>query len=150
MDLHRATEAAAHQRASAPHDAEEIVARLAAAGETLAALPGTGCRPRGLHTMWPAFLADPASLSVDLECDRPIPPPAAAITAMDEALGWVRLLDDDLVRERRIVLRRALGWSWARIGAEVGMSHEGARKAHAWAIRQIAVALAYASKGKRP
>jgi len=142
MELYSASEAAARQRTSGPYDAEEIAARLAAAGETLAALPGTGCRPHGLHTMWPTFLADPqVSFPCGADEERCPAPTPAAISAMDEALGWVALIPHDMVRERRIVLTRAQGWSWHRIGAEAGMSHEGARKAHKTAMRRLAATL---------
>jgi len=117
---------------------EMVPARLAEGVRVLGALPGVGVRPRGygnsLYFAHPLPEWRPAG-------DDAVETTPSAISRAEEALGWLALIHDDRTRERRVLLLRASGWIWQRIGNEVGLSHEGARKAHAAGVRLIADAL---------
>jgi len=116
---------------------EEVQDRLVHAVGVIAAMPNAGCRPRGYGAGWGFALGGSGRVLCD---DVPELTPSA-ITSADEALSWLALLPDDRQRERKIVLMRAAGWIWERIGNEVGLSHEGARRAHLVAVRLIVRAL---------
>jgi len=125
-----------------PISADQVAAQLAEAGATLRALAVHGCVPGGYHTAWPGFRLDPeGEPPAGGERDRAPQPTPGAITAMDRVLAWPQLIPADRVRERRAVLARADGRSWRRIGAELGLSHEGARKVHHAGVTRIAAAL---------
>jgi len=122
--------------------AEQVAAQLAAAGATLRALAVHGCAPSGYRTTWPGFRLDPeGEPPAGGERVRLPQPTPAAISAMDRVLIWSQLIPAGRVRERRVVLARADGRSWRRIGTELGLSHEGARKAHHAGVTRIAAAL---------
>lgn len=116
--------------------ADEIAERLAEAVRTLAAIPNVGCKPAGFGNSWRMTFETYSWASFAEGVMDP-----AAITRMDEALSWPSLLPADRARERKILLLRAAGCFWSSIGREVGMSHEGARRAHGVAVRLIVAAL---------
>ncbi len=125
-----------------PISADQVAAQLAEAGATLRALAVRGCAPGGYRTAWPGFRLDPeGEPPAGGERDRSPQPMPAAISAMDQVLTWPQLIPAGRVRERRAVLARADGRSWRRIGAELGLSHEGARKVHHAGVTRIAAAL---------
>ena len=118
------------------------------------ALNVPGCRPSGARTWWPTVLHNSAEAYGYTEEDMPIRAPSArAITRMDEALGWIRLIPLDPARAgsgdlhsrhggailRRIVECRCLVnprsgrhvFSWRRLGDHLSCNHEAARQWHA-------------------
>ena len=131
---------------SAVFDAETVILRLEEAGRTLLALPNKGCRPADTGSGWPAVVHDftEAYGYGEVEVSVPVPSPQA-ITRMDEALQWVRLIPEQRVSLRKIVLLRALLhpvsdrhlWSWRKIGRKFGWSHEAVRTWHAQGIDVI-------------
>jgi hypothetical protein len=127
---------------SPPISADQVAAQLAVAGATLRALTVPSCNPGGYRTAWPGFRLDPeGEPPAGGERDRAPQPTPAAISAMDRVLIWPQLIPAGRVRERRAVLARADGRSWRRIGVELGLSHEGARKVHHAGVTRIAAAL---------
>jgi len=127
---------------SPPISADQVATQLAGAGATLRALAVHDCAPGGYRTAWPGFRLDPeGEPPAGGERDQPPQPTPGAITAMDRVLAWPQLIPAGRVRERRVVLARADGRSWRRIGAELGLSHEGARKVHHAGVTRIAAAL---------
>ncbi|NNM57717.1 DUF6362 family protein, partial [Acidocella sp.] len=129
---------------------DEVVARLEAAGATLLALPSGGYSTQLrqmkfdiVHTALEAYGWESAVL-------RPPVPSAAAISAMDEAFGWLAMIP-----ETRYVLRRILGaralvhpiterylYPWRRLGAMLGADHKSVQRWHGQGIEILAAALA--------
>ena len=129
--------------------ATDVVGRLEEAGATLLALPNRG-QPAGMRVGWPEVVHDiREAYGYTGAALRPAIPAAAAISRMDEALGWVLLLPSDMVLHRRLVGARMLVspvtgrhvFSWRRIGGMVGLHYEAVQRQHALAIRIIVVAL---------
>lgn len=134
--------ATAHAAAPRGLSAEEIVARLEAAGATLLAMPSQGyatqlrqMRCDIVHTALEAYGWQSART-------RPPVPSAAAISAMDEAFGWLALIP-----EARHVLRRILGartlvypltgrhlYPSRRLAAQLGAEHKSVQRWHAQAV----------------
>jgi Domain of unknown function (DUF6362) len=133
--------ATAHAAAPCGLSAEEIVARLEAAGATLLAMPSQGyatqlrqMRFDIVHTALEAYGWQSART-------RPPVPSAAAISAMDDAFGWLAL------PEARHVLRCILGartlvypltgrhlYPWRRLAAQLGAEHKSVQRWHAQAV----------------
>ncbi len=65
-------------------------------------------------------------------------PSAAAITAMDEAFGWLRLIPDNSFVLRRILGARSLVhpltgrhlFTWRRLAAVLGADHRSVKRWH--------------------
>ena len=128
----------------------EVVARLEAAGATLLALPARGYSTQLrqmkfdiVHTALEAYGWEAAAV-------RPPVPSAAAISAMDEAFGWLAIIP-----ETRYVLRRILGaralvhpitqrylYPWRRLGAMLGADHKSVQRWHGQGVEILAAALA--------
>lgn len=115
--------------------AEEVERRLFEAGLTLAYLPSHGLRPACCGSSWQETLMeldDLLSLTAESEI-RPPMPSAAAISRMDEAMGWVSWIQN--TAHRRVVLfwmmihpitqRHYL--SWEQIGKKIGRSDKTAK-----------------------
>lgn len=115
--------------------AEEVERRLFEAGLTLACLPSHGLRPAGCGSSWQETLMeldDLLSLTAESEI-RPPMPSAAAISRMDEAMGWASWIQN--TAHRRVVLfwmmihpvtqRHYL--SWEQIGKKIGRSDKTAK-----------------------
>lgn len=130
---------------------EAVAQRLAEAARTLKALPAAGCFPRGLGARWPEVVRGFWEVWNALEGEagrrrfaaernhRPATPGAAAIDAMDEALGWLGWLEDR--RHARLLWGLALGARPGRLAQELGVSRQ---TAHAWsrqALERIALRL---------
>ncbi|HTW28387.1 MAG TPA: DUF6362 family protein [Acetobacteraceae bacterium] len=130
-------------------DAELVVARLEEAGRTLLALPEGGYSTR-LRQSRLAVMPNPSE-GYGWEAVRArIPvPPAARITAMDEALAWIALIPEDRRVLRRIVGARALVhplserhlYPWRRLGALLGADHKAVQRWHKEAVGIIVVGL---------
>ena len=91
-------------------DVKMVAARMEEAAETMKRLPMTGLKPTGHVSSWPPILREffEAYGWNDLEV-RLGPPPADAISRMDETLQWLRWLDPD---ETRLVWLRAERVLW--------------------------------------
>jgi hypothetical protein len=118
--------------------AEEIVKRLEDAGATLLAMPHAGHSTRMrqmrfdiVHTALEAYGWAEARV-------RAPAPDAAAISAMDEAFGWLALIP-----EAKFVLRRILGaralvhpitgrhlFPWRRLASTLGADHKSVQRWH--------------------
>ena len=141
-----------------PFTTELVVARLEAAGRTLLALPGTGYST-GLRVSRLEIVRS-ALEAFGVECGpvRAAVPSAAAISEMDEALGWISLIPVETVARgrpgggnilRRIVGARALVgpvterhiYSWRRLGGVLGADHKAVQRWHAQAIGVIVARL---------
>ena len=80
---------------------------------------------------------------------RPPVPDAAAISRMDEAMGWIARIPPDRFVLRRIVGARALVnpvtdrhlFPWRRLAAVLGADHKAVQRWHAQGISLIAASL---------
>jgi len=118
--------------------ADEIAERLEDAGATLLALPNSGVSTR-MRQM--RFDIVHAALEAYGWADVPIRPPApdaAAISAMDEAFGWLALIPESKFVLRRILGARALVhpitgrhlFPWRRLAATLGADHKSVQRWH--------------------
>lgn len=127
----------------------QIVERLEEAGATLLALPASGysthmrqMRFDIVHTALEAYGWEAPAL-------RPATPPAAAITAMDEAFGWLAFIPEQNFVLRRIVGARALVhpltrrhlFPWRRLAATLGADHKSVQRWHANGVAMILTSL---------
>ena len=126
-------------------DSDFVTIRLELAGQTLLALPGSGFSPR-----MSAGGVDVVRTAIEAYgwTETPIKPPvpsAHAITEMDEALTWLRLIP-----QARYVLRRIVGarmlvhpmterhlYTWRRIGKVLGADHKAVQRWHLEGINLI-------------
>jgi len=130
--------------------AAEIVHRLEQAGATLLAMPATGYSTRMrqmrfdiVHTALEAYGWETPAL-------RAPAPDSAAISAMDEAFGWLALIPESQFLLRRILGARALVhpltgrylFTWRRLAAAVGADHKSVQRWHGQAVEMVARALA--------
>ena len=107
---------------------------LAEAADTLHRLPET--RVQGFASTWPPMLREfwDSCAVAEITLRRP-PPSAAAITRMDEALPWLRLLDP---LDARIVWLRATGEPWKSICWKVGLARTAVNEHWLFALCVIA------------
>lgn len=139
----RVTTAAAPQT-GVPHTVESVIARLEEAGQTLLCLPISGNRPEVRLSRWPAVHSAIDAYGWSGNRLRPAVPPAAAISRMDETLGWIGLIPKENYVLRRIVGARTLVspltgrylFSWRRLGSLLGAD---ARAVKRWHTKGIAV-----------
>jgi hypothetical protein len=133
--------------------AAEILVRLEEAGATLLALPSTGYSTRMrqmrfdiVHTALEAYGWEAPPL-------RAPAPSAVAISAMDEAFGWLALIPEANFLLRRILGARALVhpitgrhlFPWRRLAAAVGADHKSVQRWHAQGLDIIVRRLAAAA-----
>lgn len=138
-----------NQTADRPMTGAEMVVwveqRLLDAACTLAALPSHGLRPSSKGASWGDTLMELEDLLTltGSEVIRPAIPSAAAISRMDEALGWISWITD--AGHRRAVLfwmmvhpisRRHL-FSWREIAARMGINRSTAQRWHSAALSVI-------------
>ena len=104
----------------------------------------------GLRTSaWPAVNASAEAYGWSGSRLKPAVPPAAAITRMDEALGWIRLIPQENYVLRRIVGARALVspltgrhlFSWRKLGTLIGADGRAVQRWHAKGIAMIVALL---------
>ena len=124
---------------------DAFIDRMHDACLTMVSLPPDG--PRRMYSTWPAYRLEwwDAEIAGSKRQDESITKGLIAAprffpTArqIDDCLPMLALMDGVERRDRRIVAMRAVQlWyaphdagSWRRIGASVGLSHEGARKIH--------------------
>ncbi len=116
-----------------------VADRLEEAANTLRRLPVTGLKPKGYGRSWPDVISDAVGAC---DCDGPVirfgPPPADAITRMDQAMEWLRWLEPDQVR---LVWLRASRTPWKMIMRGFGISRSTASTRWNAAILQIVAIL---------
>jgi hypothetical protein len=129
--------------------AEEIVARLEEAGQTLLALPSTGPSPRLRTTAWQVLGSAIEGYGWEKARMRPAMPDSSRVSRMDEAYGWIALITADRYVLRRIVGARSLVhplterhlYPWRRLGTALGADHKAVQRWHGQGIALIAEAL---------
>lgn len=130
-------------------DADGVALRLEEAGATLLSLPSSGART-GLRTSaWPAVHAEVEAYGWSGTRLKPAVPSAQAISRMDEALGWIRLIPQENYVLRRILGARALVspltgrhlFSWRRLGGLLGADGRAIQRWHAKGITMIVATL---------
>jgi hypothetical protein len=129
--------------------AEEVVARLEAAGATLLAMPARGYSTQLrqmkfdiVHTALEAYGWQSAQ-------PRAPVPSAGEISRMDEAFGWLSLIPEAQYVLRRILGARALVhpltgrhlFAWRRLAATLGADHKSVQRWHAQAVELLVKAL---------
>jgi hypothetical protein len=140
------------ERPAAVMDAAAILRRLEEAGATLLAMPSRGysthmraMRFDIVHTALEAYGWEAPAL-------RPPAPSAAAISNMDVAFGWLRLIPEGSYVLRRIVGARALVhpltgrhlYSWRRLATLLGADHKSVQRWHEAGLSMIEKALSAA------
>lgn len=118
--------------------AEDLVARLEAAGATLLAMPTRGYSTRlrtmhfdVVHTALDAYGWQAPSL-------RPPMPDARAISDMDEVFSWLALIPEQKYLLRRILGARALVhpltyrhlYPWRKLAGLLGADHKSVQRWH--------------------
>jgi hypothetical protein len=125
--------------------ADDVVARLEEAGETLLCLPAGGYTTRLRTSTW-TVLHDAAEAYGDAPGRLRLPvPDAARISRMDAALAWLALIPDDKYVLRRIVASRMLVsptsgrhlFPWRRLGTLLGADHKAVQRWHGQGIGMI-------------
>ena len=119
---------------------------------TLLCLPATGYSTRLRTSSIEIVRAAIESYGWSDRPVRPPVPPAARISRMDEAMGWINLIQADRYVLRRIVGARSLVspmtgryvFPWRRLGAAIGADHKAVQRWHAEGIGLIVAALARA------
>jgi hypothetical protein len=89
---------------------------------------------------------------------RPAVPPAARISRMDEAMGWISLIPLDCYVLRRIVGARSLInpttdrhlFPWRRLAAAIGADHKAVQRWHRQGITIIVAGLKRREGQSRP
>jgi len=130
-------------------DAELVSLRLEEAGATLLSLPSGGARTELRTSAWPAIHAEAEAYGWSGARLKPASPAAQAISRMDEALGWIRLIPQENYVLRRIVGARALVspltgrhlFSWRRLGGLLGADGRAIQRWHGKGIAMIVAAL---------
>ena len=135
------------------YTSEGVELRLYEAGRALIALRVSGCWPAGFRSSMPELVREVVESYGRGEVEfRPSPPTAREISAMDQALSWIKLLpgrNSDEVRTRRLVCARMLCsprsdrplYSWRRLGEMLGVSHTSAKTAFLSAVSVITAEL---------
>jgi Domain of unknown function (DUF6362) len=120
----------------------EIEARLVEAADVLKRLPGV--RVPGFFNTWPTMMREFSDLvgQEPVPMRRP-PPPAAAISRMEQALDWLRWLEP---QDAKIVWLRASGDRWKTICCKVGLSRNAVNERWLYALCVISWKL----QGRKP
>lgn len=115
----------------------EIEDRLEEAALTLRRLPMKD-GPKGFGSSWPEYVREAKHAYGYHEATMKVRPNPEEISRMEEAIGWLRLIDSKDERRdadaRRIVWMRADGYRWIQICRRVGLS-----RSQAWRIGTAAV-----------
>jgi hypothetical protein len=113
---------------------EAVEMRLEDAAQVIRRLPPV--RVPGYFNTWPAMFVEFADL-IGREPERMrLPPPStAAITRMEETLGWLRWLE---VQDVKLVWARADRKPWKAICGQLGISRATANRRYQYALSLIA------------
>jgi hypothetical protein len=130
-------------------DPAYVIARLEKAGSTLLALPGTGWSTKLRMSSLDIVRTAIESYGWTDQRIRPPVPSAAAITDMDEVLGWISFIPVERYVLRRIVGARSLVhpvtekylFPWRRLGAALGADHKAVQRWHKEGIEILVNAL---------
>jgi hypothetical protein len=130
-------------------DPAYVIARLEKAGSTLLALPGTGWSTKLRMSSLDIVRTAIESYGWTDQRVRPPVPSAAAITDMDEVLGWISFIPVERYVLRRIVGARSLVhpvtekylFPWRRLGAALGADHKAVQRWHKEGIEILVNAL---------
>lgn len=130
-------------------DPAYVIARLEKAGSTLLALPGTGWSTKLRMSSLDIVRTAIESYGWTDQRVRPPVPSAAAITDMDEVLGWISFIPVERYVLRRIVGARSLVhpvtekylFPWRRLGAALGADHKAIQRWHREGIDILVSAL---------
>jgi hypothetical protein len=108
--------------------------RLEEAASVLKRLPPV--KVQGYYSLWPRYVYEFADLVGQEPNEMRLPPPsAAAITRMDEAMEWLKLLEPD---DAKLVWLRAERTQWKHICVRLGMSRATAHRHWQYAMVLIA------------
>ncbi len=111
-----------------------VEARLDEAADVMRRLPSV--RIQGYFSTWPAIVPEFADLvGQEPSGRRRFPPPADAITRMDETLCWLRWLEPD---DAKLVWMRAEGRPWKAVCWRFGLARSTANRRYAYALNLIA------------
>jgi Domain of unknown function (DUF6362) len=131
-------------------NADEIIARLEAAGATLLAMPSRG---HSTHLRQMKFDVVHTALEAygwQSAMARPPVPCASDISLMDEAFGWLALIPEVQYLLRRILGARALVhpltqrhlYPWRRLASVLGTDHKSVQRWHGQAVALLVEKLA--------
>ena len=113
---------------------EMVVGRLVEAAAVLKRLPPV--RVGGYFSTWPRMKVEFSNLVGPMPKEMRLPPPsAAAITRMEETLGWAVWLEPI---DSKIVWMRARGTRWTEICSAVGLARAAAHEHWLYALCLIA------------
>ena len=113
---------------------ETIEARLAEAAEVMRRLPAV--RVPGYFNTWPSMVVEFADLVGQQPEPMRLPPPSpAAISRMEEALGWLRWLTAE---DAKLVWARSDRTPWKAICWRFGISRATAHRRWQYALSVIA------------
>lgn len=140
LDWQEAAERAVHGGAGLSDlwSEEEVRARIADAIDTLRRLPfPRNGAPPDHKVQWPDIVRSfwEAYGTASTKVTR-VRPTAEAIDRMEDVLPWLFWVGDR--KRRHVVMLRALGLGWRKIGCIVACSHETARYWERNAVRHIA------------
>lgn len=117
--------------------AELVADRMEEAASTMRRLPSV--RPKGFTSSWPEIVRDASEVQGWRDGEvRLGPPPADAITRMDQCLGWLACLEPE---ERKLVWARATGVPWKLVVRALGVSRTTAWSRWRMALMEIASTL---------
>ena len=113
---------------------ELVETRLIEAAEVMRRLPAV--RVQGYFSTWPAIVPEFADLvGQEPAGRRRFPPPADAITRMDETLAWLHWLEPD---DAKLVWMRAERKPWKAVCWRFGLARSTANRRYAYALNLIA------------
>jgi len=130
-------------------DTTVVLSRLEAAGAALLAMPDRGPSTRLRQMRFDIVHAALEAYGWETPPLRAPAPDSAAISAMDEAFGWLRHIPDGNFVIRRIVGARALVhpltrrhlFTWRRLAAVIGADHKSVQRWHGQGLQMIVSAL---------
>ncbi|MBF0182656.1 MAG: hypothetical protein HQM03_21795 [Magnetococcales bacterium] len=116
-----------------------VAARLEEAASTLRRLKVSGLKPKGYGSSWPDVIHDSMEA---YGWNRAVvslgPPPADAISRMDETIAWLRWLEPDHVR---LLWLRAERMPWKLVMSRLGVARSTASSWWMASIMQIVAIL---------
>ncbi len=135
--------------------ADEIIERLEEAGMTLLALPAGQIGPRFGQMGWPVVHTAMEAYGWNAARVRAAAPDGAAIDRMDEALGWIALVQS--VAARRVVQARSIVcpvrcvhlYSWRQVGRLIGADYRAVQRWHRTAVDEIKLGLDHMDQSMR-
>jgi hypothetical protein len=131
-------------------NADEIIARLEAAGATLLAMPSRGYSTHLRQMKFDVVHTALEAYGWQSAMARPPVPCASDISLMDEAFGWLALIPEAQYLLRRILGARALVhpltqrhlYPWRRLASVLGTDHKSVQRWHGQAVALLVEKLA--------